>query len=212
MQKSNAVAWKKLLAATIALAAATSALRAPIRARRFRSECEQRGSHRCRPARWQDPDRRLFYHRFWGYNRNYIARLNPDGTLDTAFNPNAAGNPIPFVSAIAVQADGKILVGGNFTSIGGQTRNKIARLDATTGQADSFNPTVGGNGFVWTIVVQADGKILVGGEFSTIGGQTRPTSPALMPRAAWQIHSIRTPTALSYPTSMQSRCRRTARF
>ena len=39
-----------------------------------------------------------------------------------------------------MQADGKILVGGFFTSIGGQTRNRIARLDATTGLADSFNP------------------------------------------------------------------------
>ena len=68
--------------------------------------------------------------------RNRIARLNPDGTLDTAFNPNANGD----VYSIAVQADGKILVGGDFTSIGGQTRNHIARLDATTGLADSFDP------------------------------------------------------------------------
>ena len=43
--------------------------------------------------------------------RNHIARLNPDGTLDTAFNPNA--NNVVF--AIAVQADGKILAGGDFT-------------------------------------------------------------------------------------------------
>ncbi len=43
--------------------------------------------------------------------RNRIARLNPDGTLDTAFNPNANGT----VYSIAVQADGKILVGGAFT-------------------------------------------------------------------------------------------------
>ena len=43
--------------------------------------------------------------------RNRIARLNPDGTLDTAFNPNA--NSI--VYSIAVQADGKILVGGDFS-------------------------------------------------------------------------------------------------
>ena len=69
--------------------------------------------------------------------RNRIARLNPDGTLDTAFNPNANGA----VYSIAVQADGKILAGGHFTnSIGGQTRNYIARLDATTGLADSFDP------------------------------------------------------------------------
>ena len=51
------------------------------------------------------------------------------------------------VFSIAVQADGKILVGGDFhDSIGGQTRNHIARLDATTGLADSFNPNA--NGFV----------------------------------------------------------------
>ena len=94
--------------------------------------------------------------------RNRIARLNPDGTLDTAFNPNANGT----VFAIAVQADGKILVGGGFTddSIGGQTRNRIARLDATTGLADSFNPNA--NGDVFAIAVQADGKILAGGGFT----------------------------------------------
>ncbi len=71
--------------------------------------------------------------------RNRIARLNPDGTLDTAFNPNAGGP----VTSIALQADGKILVGGDFNgtnSIGGETRNRIARLDAATGLADSFDP------------------------------------------------------------------------
>jgi hypothetical protein len=65
-----------------------------------------------------------------------IARLNADGSLDTAFNPDANGS----VHAIAVQADGKILVGGTFTTIGGQARNRIARLDGTTGLADSFDP------------------------------------------------------------------------
>ena len=107
--------------------------------------------------------------------RSRIARLNPDGTLDTAFNPNASGE----VDAIAVQADGKILVGGQFNgtnSIGGATRNRIARLDATTGAADSFNPNANGGPLlpaVRSIVVQADGKILAGGEFTSIGGQTR---------------------------------------
>src|SRR5438132_14266909 len=90
--------------------------------------------------------------------RNHIARLNPDGTLD-AFNPNANGT----VYAIAVQADGKILAGGGFTSIGGQTRNRIARLDPITGLADSFDPNA--NNFVLSIAVKADGKILAGGFF-----------------------------------------------
>src|SRR6267143_1584129 len=99
--------------------------------------------------------------------RNHIARLNPDGTLDTAFNPNADG----FIETIAVQADGKILVGGFFSNIGGQTRNNIARLDATTGLADSFYPNA--NNEVNSIAVQEDGKILAGGFFTSIGGQGR---------------------------------------
>ena len=70
-----------------------------------------------------------------------------------------------------MQADGKILAGGNFTSIGGLTRNRLARLDPTTGLADSFNPNV--NNPVNAIAVQMDGKVLVGGFFTSIGGQTR---------------------------------------
>src|SRR5437773_11207387 len=70
-----------------------------------------------------------------------------------------------------MQTDGKILAGRNFTNIGGQTRNFIARLDATTGAADSFDPNA--NSLVLSIAVQADGKILAGGFFGNIGGQTR---------------------------------------
>ena len=102
--------------------------------------------------------------------RNHIARLNHDGTLDTAFDPNANST----VYAIAVQADGKILAGGNFTNIGGQARNYIARLDATTGLADSLNPNA--NGLVVSMAVQADGGILAAGFFNgpnSIGGQAR---------------------------------------
>ena len=77
--------------------------------------------------------------------------------------------------SIAVQADGKILAGGYFNganSIGGQTRNRIARLDATTGLADSFDPNA--NDTVRSIAVQADGKILGGRLFQRhIGGQAR---------------------------------------
>src|SRR5213078_9424 len=56
-------------------------------------------------------------------------------------------------------------------TIGGQTRNNIARLDATTGLADSFDPNAGSS--VESIAVQAVGKVLAGGNFLTSGGQTR---------------------------------------
>ncbi|MDQ6859858.1 MAG: dockerin type I domain-containing protein [Verrucomicrobiota bacterium] len=104
-----------------------------------------------------------------GEARNRIARLDAAGFADS-FNPNANNS----VDAIAVQADEKILVGGDFNganSIGGQTRNYIARFDATTGAADSFDPSA--SNLVFSIAVQPDGKILAGGFFNSIGGQTR---------------------------------------
>src|SRR5438105_15444870 len=88
--------------------------------------------------------------------RNHIARLNPDGTLDNAFDPNAND----FVNAIAVQADGKILAGGAFNGtdrIGGQARNRIARLDSVSGLADSFDPNADNE--VSLITVERDGQV-----------------------------------------------------
>lgn len=99
--------------------------------------------------------------------RNHIARLNSDGTLDTNFDPNANDT----VRTIALQSDGKILAGGDFTAIGGQSRTRLARLGATIGAADSLNLSFSGN--VRAIAVQTDGKILVGGEFTKIGDETR---------------------------------------
>ena len=87
--------------------------------------------------------------------------------LVDSFDPNANND----VRALAVQADGKILVGGFFTSIGGQTRNRIALLNPDGSLVASFDPNA--NYAVRAIAVQADGKILVGGEFTSIGGQTR---------------------------------------
>ncbi len=81
-------------------------------------------------------------------------------------------NPNNFVKAIAVQADGKILVGGDFTSIAGQSRYYIARLDPVTGIPDA-NVYLTSNGPIRCIVIQPDGKIIVAGGFSSIGGQAR---------------------------------------
>jgi beta-propeller uncharacterized protein DUF5122 len=71
-----------------------------------------------------------------------------------------------------VQADGKILVGGLFTGLGGgtgtTTRNNIGRLNADGSLDTNFNP--GANNWVWAIAVQSDGTLLVGGAFTTLGG------------------------------------------
>ena len=116
-----------------------------------------------------------FFTSIGGQTRNRIALLNPDGSLDASFDPNANDA----VRAIAVQADGKIVVGGDFTSIGGQTRNQIARLNPDGSLDTSFDPNA--NREVRAIAMQADGKILVGGAFSSIGGQTRSDIARLSP-------------------------------
>ena len=73
-----------------------------------------------------------------------------------------------------MQADGKILVGGYFTTLGGQPRTNIARLNANGTVDSGFNPGAGGDyARCVALAVQADGKILVGGYFTTLGGQAR---------------------------------------
>ena len=102
-----------------------------------------------------------------GVTRNYIARLDSDGTLDTSFDLNANS----FVYSMALQPDDKILIGGNFTSLDGETRNRMARLNSDGTLDSSFNPNV--NSRVEFIALQPDGKIIIGGIFSTVGGTTR---------------------------------------
>ncbi len=100
--------------------------------------------------------------------RNFIGRLNVDGSLDDSFNPGANAT----VYALAVQADDKILVGGAFSGLGNGggsiPRNRIGRLSLAGHVDTNFDP--GCNGQVGAVAIQADGKVLVGGSFSLLGG------------------------------------------
>ncbi|MCO5273257.1 MAG: delta-60 repeat domain-containing protein, partial [Cyclobacteriaceae bacterium] len=108
---------------------------------------------------------------FTSYNgtaRNRVARLNPDGTLDMSFDPGVGANS--FLEAIAVQADGKVLIGGNFTNYAGTPLKGIARLNADGTVDNTFFQGAGAQFGVRAIAVQSDGKILVGGNFTTFHG------------------------------------------
>lgn len=108
---------------------------------------------------------------FTAYNGipcNRIARLNTNGSLDTSFNIGTAFNDQLY--ALAIQPDGKILAGGMFTNYNGTNINRLARLQAN-GQLDTtFNTGSGPTGYVYTIIVQPDGKIFLGGQFSFYNG------------------------------------------
>lgn len=96
-----------------------------------------------------------------------LARLNANGNLDLTFNM-ATGFTGGVVNAVAVQTDGKILVGGNFTNALGSNVNGLVRLNANGTLDNTFNISL--DGVVQVIKVQADNKILVGGTFSTVQG------------------------------------------
>lgn len=86
------------------------------------------------------------------------------------FHPIVGGD-YPAVHALAVQADGSILMGGWFSALGDQPRANLARLNAD-GTLD-LNFRSGANEMVNCFAVQSDGKIVVGGAFSQLGGQAR---------------------------------------
>jgi uncharacterized delta-60 repeat protein len=108
---------------------------------------------------------------FNGIARNFIARLNADGMLDVTFNPGIGANSL--VSTISIQIDGKIIIGGGFTSYNGTARNRIARLNADGTLDGTFNPGTGANNAVETISIQSDGKLIIGGGFTSYNGTTR---------------------------------------
>jgi uncharacterized delta-60 repeat protein len=104
-----------------------------------------------------------------GVSRSNLGRLNTDGSLDSSFAPNASS----VVSSIVVREDGKILVGGGFTELNGQSRFRIGLLNVDGTLDASFSGSGGVNSWVYSLAVQEDGKILVGGTFTTLGGQPR---------------------------------------
>jgi uncharacterized delta-60 repeat protein/CSLREA domain-containing protein len=102
---------------------------------------------------------------------NGIARLNSDGSLDTSFNPGSGVND--FVRALALQPDGKVVIGGDFTNYNGTSRGGVARVNADGSLDTSFNPGSGVDNSIRALVVRPDGKILIGGDFTIYNGTSR---------------------------------------
>lgn len=114
------------------------------------------------------PDHKIliggYFTKYNGIDRKGIARLNPDGTLDETFNPGFGVNSTIF--AIERQNDGKILIGGFFTSYNNTPRNFIARINSDGSLDSGFNPEVGANDGVSYINSTFYDKILISGAFT----------------------------------------------
>jgi len=108
-----------------------------------------------------------------GVGRSRIARLNSGGSLDTNFL-NGVSGPDDAVFAIVEQSDGKVLIGGQFTMVNGITRRHIARLNADGSLDRGFQEGLSGTEYaVNAMALQTDGKVLIGGCFSTVNGVGR---------------------------------------
>jgi uncharacterized delta-60 repeat protein len=115
---------------------------------------------------------------FNGVTNSYIARLNPDGSVDTNFNSQVSY----WVRTMALQPDGKIVIGGFFPYVAGVSRNLIARLNSDGSLDTTFDPGTGASGvlgiavdgdadpFIFAAALQADGKILITGNFTNYNG------------------------------------------
>jgi len=86
-----------------------------------------------------------------------VARLNPDGSFDPAFNPGTINSNL---YDVALQPDGKILIGGFFNQINGTSRKYLARLNGDGSLDPSFDASAEATAPVWTIHLKSDGKIL----------------------------------------------------
>lgn len=98
------------------------------------------------------------------------ADLTP-GHLDVGFDPGNGADEE--VLAVALQPDGKVVIGGRFNTIDSTARSRIARLNADGSLDASFNPGSGANDQVHAVAVQPDGKILIGGIFTMVNGTAR---------------------------------------
>ncbi len=115
--------------------------------------------------------------------RNSVARLNANGTLDGTFSGaassvNSMGGTI---HSVALQSDGKVVLGGTFYYYysGSNTRRNIGRLNTNGSVDNTFAPSgVGLNGAnddgdIRSVILQGDGKVLIGGNFTHIGSTTK---------------------------------------
>lgn len=102
-----------------------------------------------------------------------IVRLNANGSPDAAFDPALFQRGA--VRDVALQANGQLVVGGDFTEINGTPAGNLARLDANGTVEVAFTAVAAADGPVKSVLVQPDGRVLATGQFEQVGGSAQRT-------------------------------------
>ena len=108
------------------------------------------------------------------YNLSFGTRLfraNDNGTIDRTFNNTNGADDL--VSSIKFQPNGKIIISGGFTSYNNVEYNRIARIKTDGSLDSSFTSNPGANSLITATAIQPDGKIVIGGTFTTYNGIPR---------------------------------------
>jgi hypothetical protein len=110
-----------------------------------------------------------------GSSRTRLARLLADGSLDATFTTAVSGT----VRAMTVLGS-RVYLAGAFATVGGETRQRLAALDATTLALDTaFLPAVSGGAATVYALLASGTTLYVAGEFTTVNGDPKPNLAAV---------------------------------
>src|SRR5215212_4953710 len=101
-----------------------------------------------------------------------LTSMGQPGSLDPSFNPGTgvSRNGTARVTAIDIREDGKIWIGGDFGTVNGISRNRIALLNTDGSVEPSFNPGAGPNSETLAVAAAPGGKVVLGGDFTVVAG------------------------------------------
>lgn len=126
---------------------------------------------------------------------NRLIRLNADGSQDMSFNVGVGFDGEVHSMALDTQAGNQIYVVGAFTTYDNSSAPGILRLNPDGSRDATFNVGAGSNGILWDLNVFTDGRILIGGNFTSFNGESIVNAICLLRTGGRDPVWLITPTA-----------------
>lgn len=115
----------------------------------------------------------------------YVARIRKDGNLDNSFQISTIENAL--VDALALRKDGRVVLVGSFTNIQGVARSRVAQLNPDGKLDEAFVCEPGPDAEVYSVALQANEDIVIGGRFTTVGSVERRGIARLLGNNRYQL-------------------------